>query len=120
MGIPILNENTPAINFKDIRQKVSKVKQFDEVHKIKKLKKEFAFESPLEDHIQSFIQARNCITHERGIVTAERCNNTDKFVLSWRRIQFEFQSEDGRIDVIDPAHDFSANGYPLHTRRCQW
>lgn len=110
----IFGTENEFIDFEENKNKHNKFSTLGELKKLTTLKKEFHLISPFKKHLKTFIEARNCITHQRGFITPERCNQENKFVLSWRRVKYEIKGKDG-IRIFEPTHDLIAN--PVHLEK---
>ncbi len=51
--------------------------------KLRLLKERFGISIETEDSVIQLYSARNCLTHNLGIVTPERCGDNNVFVVSW-------------------------------------
>jgi hypothetical protein len=56
--------------------------------KLELLKQRFAIEPNDVDSIDSLYQARNCLTHDLGVVLPKRGNGSKTFNVSWRALTF--------------------------------
>jgi hypothetical protein len=52
-------------------------------------------------YFDSFNNARNCLSHDDGVITARRCNNDkkDKLVIVGQRLKLFFQNGDDQIEA---------------------
>lgn len=56
--------------------------------KLKTVKKRFGIEPTDPDAIRTLYVARNCLTHDLGVVHSKRSNEGDAFVVRWRALDF--------------------------------
>lgn len=56
--------------------------------KLKTLHERFNVAPRDTESIAALYEARNCLTHDFGNVTAKRCNGGDRLVLPWRALDF--------------------------------
>jgi hypothetical protein len=62
----------------------------------------FGIKSGVTDEFQSLTQARNCLSHRRGIVGSEDCTDTSKTKLVlelWKWRMFVTQPNGSEIDI---------------------
>lgn len=71
--------------------------------KMELLKDEFAIEAPFRELLSTVNQARNCLTHRRGIVGPEDCGKHQSLVVSWRGPRIWAQEPDGKEYDLNSA-----------------
>jgi hypothetical protein len=70
--------------------------------KLKRLQERFGIKSGVTDEFQSLTQARNCLSHRRGIIGPEDCTDTSKTKLVldlWKWRVFIIQPSGSEIDI---------------------
>jgi hypothetical protein len=64
--------------------------------KLVKLRESFGVQSNREKYFKCINQARNCITHRRGIVGVKDLSEDGQFHLSWWRMEMFIETESGK------------------------
>ncbi len=68
--------------------------------KLNILKQEFEISAKNPDELQSINLARNALTHNRGIVTSNHCNEESHLVIRWNGVDILFPDKHGKDIII--------------------
>jgi len=72
--------------------------------KLSILRRDFGLRIKLGTHLRSINKARNCLTHNRGIVRKrEEASGRDRLTMKWRRLKFAFHGNEGQNVEISAA-----------------
>ena len=66
--------------------------------KLDTLKARFSVAPTDSDSIKQLYEARNCLTHDLGIVRQRRCDNDGQFTLTWKAMDVVAQGENSRVE----------------------
>lgn len=89
-------------------QRTKKYKIFERkglYEKLNILRKEYKVKSQLNNHMRSINRARNCLTHNRGVVRRGDANNREKskLTMKWRTLNYQYKGIDGKVEKITEA-----------------
>jgi len=96
-------------------KKINDVKGKGLPGKQKILREEFGIASDISKHLKSIYEARNCMSHTRGMVTSNFCNEGDKLKVTWTVIELLVVHNDGREEIVEmkegtePMHGIGGN-----------
>lgn len=71
---------------------------------LKNLRQLFAVETSKEKYIKSINQARNCITHRRGIVGVEDLSGDSNLKITWWALDFNIETPNGEKISFNPPY----------------
>ena len=69
------------------------------------LRTDFAIQSELASHLKSIYEARNCMSHTRGIVTRNFTNDGDTLLVTWRAIEILLVRPSGEEQFLEFKQD---------------
>jgi len=69
--------------------------------KLKILNNSYSVSPSNSDYLRTLNQARNCLTHRRGVVARVDCNKSDKLSIDWLGVHFLIVEPNGSTHVID-------------------
>jgi hypothetical protein len=84
--ILLVRQTKGAIDEEVAEKSQREFERFGVPNKIDMLQKRFAIELEYAKEVASLYEARNCLTHDLGIVSQRRLNEGDKFKVRWRAI----------------------------------
>lgn len=89
------------IDFSTHGGRIREIKKKGLPGKQKSLREEFGISSDLSIHFKTLYEARNCLSHERGVVTDEFCNTHDSLEVTWKTFEVWFVSNDGKERLVE-------------------
>src|SRR5438093_178540 len=73
--------------------------------KQKAMREDFSISSDLSLFLKSIYEARNCLSHGRGIVTPDFFNADNCLKVSWWALEIFVKTQDGTESVLTPRKD---------------
>lgn len=97
----LAQHNGKQVKQETLRRKIAQVKSKGLPGKQLTLRKEFGITSDLAADIKTIYETRNCLSHERGIVTPEFCNAKGALETRWRVIELFLKRKSGEEIKIE-------------------
>ena len=91
-----------AIVVENYREKIKSFEWKGVEKQLKTLRKSFSVETSKEKYLKSINQARNCITHRRGIVGAEDLRGDSKLKMTWWALDTHIETPSGKKISMNP------------------
>ncbi|WP_293575818.1 hypothetical protein [Phaeobacter sp.] len=99
-GIILALKNNTSLE--DVAEKQSKYAREGLPNKFNILDQRFGVKSAFKEYLLLVNQARNCLTHRRGIVGPEDVKDQSQFTLKWRGLDIFAEEPDGnKIDLTE-------------------
>lgn len=79
--------------------------------KLTMLKEKFGIEPRSPAHLSTLWDARNCLTHRRGVVSERDCNVSDGLEVKWIGVDFVYVAPDGAEKKVVPGMLVNGGGF---------
>ena len=70
--------------------------------KLQLLEENFGVKTQNNEYLICINQARNCLSHRRGVVGVEDCANNDELIIKWIGIDIFAETQSGKIIPLEP------------------
>jgi len=91
---------------KDQFQRINKkFRHYGIKDKLKQLNDDFGIAITQSEYLLSINQARNCLTHRRGVVGSEDCPNGKELIIKWKGIDIYAETPSGERISLFPIPD---------------